>query len=646
MISRHMNLTRQMTVILAAFIVIAAVCAIVPAYLLIRGELVTQFNQRLHDAVQHSQTILDFEQELLENTITLASQRPTLTQLMRERNVDELAAYLRIFQDNTSLDFLYVEDASGGFLAGTNRSTDRLALSFTTSVGDIGFVTGEILLDETFAVRLKEQTGFEYEFHPTGVDRATLPDYISGTTYYWDELSLQNRTDNPSAALAVMLPVTGLLASEGEIVTFLLLTTLTIAFFAALSGGLYIGRRIRPLWKLTAAAREMGQGDLTKPITTPSTIPEIRTLANVLEQSRTRLQQTLKELSLAKDWSEALIQSISEGIVTLDKDGIIQFFSEGAGYITHLSPDDALGQNINKLLSTSDGAPFTDFLPPEGGQRSVTVGMLHGETITLMITRARQSEGNVITIVIHDITVETQRRSLQTYFLANISHEFRTPLAGMKVSIELLLENARYLSGAELNELLNSLHLSVSSLQNLIDNLLESSKIEANHFSLRRQSIQVTHTVSEALRLIQPFLKRRHQHIALDQPFVLPIISADATRLTQVLVNLLANASKYSPMNSTISITIDNRSSGLYVAIADQGQGIPEEQRESIFRQFVRLNREAKSDYSAGLGLAVVKAIIEAHSGQIGVDNRDGGGAIFWFTLPMEGDILYESSGG
>ncbi|MCI0712173.1 MAG: ATP-binding protein, partial [Chloroflexi bacterium] len=216
---------------------------------------------------------------------------------------------------------------------------------------------------------------------------------------------------------------------------------------------------------------------------------------------------------------------------------------------------------------------------------------------------------------------------------------------GMKVSIELLLENARYLSGAELNELLNSLHLSVSSLQNLIDNLLESSKIEANHFSLRRQPIQIAHTVSEALRLIQPFLNRRHQHITLDQPFVLPTISADATRLTQVLVNLLANASKYSPMNSIIDITLDIRSNGLYVAIADRGQGIPEEQRESVFRQFVRLNREAKSDYSAGLGLAVVKAIVEAHSGQIGVDNRDGGGAIFWFMLPTEGDVLYESAG-
>ena len=259
-----------------------------------------------------------------------------------------------------------------------------------------------------------------------------------------------------------------------------------------------------------------------------------------------------------------------------------------------------------------------------------------GEQITIAITRARQSEAGQTTIVLHDITEETQRRSLQAYFLAHVSHEFRTPLAGMKVSIELLLENARQLSTAELSELLNSLYLSISSLQNLIDNLLESSKIEASHFSLRRQSVLLNHVLSDALRLVQPFLNRRHQTLTLDQPLTLPLLNADTTRLTQVLVNLLANASKYSPMHSPIDLLIETREDVLYLAVADRGQGIPPDQRENAFRQFVRLGGETSSEYSSGLGLAVVKAIIEGHGGQVGVDSRDGGGSIFWFTLPVK----------
>lgn len=436
--------------------------------------------------------------------------------------------------------------------------------------------------------------------------------------------------------LAVMLPVTGLLAAEGEMIGLLVISTLIVALLASLGGGLYVQSRIRPLWKLTAAAREMGRGNLSTPIVNTAKTSEIHTLAEVLERTRIRLQGSLNELSEAKAWSEALIQSVIEGIITLDMHGVIVFFSEGAARITQIAPEQAVGQNIATVLQLAEGQPFTDFVPPAGGRRSVSIQMAQGELLTIAITRARQSEAGQTTIVLHDVTEETQRRSLQTYFLAHVSHEFRTPLAGMKVSIELLLENTRHLSIAEMKALLNSLYLSISSLQNLIDNLLESSKIEASHFSLRRQPVQINQVLSDALRLVQPFLNRRHQTLTLDQPLTLPSLNADITRLTQVLVNLLSNASKYSPMHSPIDLLIETRDDVLYLAVSDRGQGIPPEQRESIFRQFVRLSRETTSEYSTGLGLAVVKAIIEAHGGQVGVDARTDGGSIFWFTLPIK----------
>lgn len=639
-----MNLTKQVTIILAGFITIASVTVIVPAYLLIRRELTEQLNQRLAEATQHSQSILAFEQLQLESIVTLAAERPTLERLMREQDTDELRTYLQNFQGNTPLDQFYVTDLSGRFLAGSIREESAMALSFTVPVRDTGFITGEILLDTAFAERLQNQTGFRYEFHSTEGDANSLQDNLNGTIYYREVLPLQNLPNYPSATLVVMLPVTGLLASEKEIVGLLFSTTLIVALLTSMSGRLYIQSRIRPLWKLTAAALQMGHGDLSTPIAISSTTSEIRTLANVLELSRTRLRQTLKELSQAKEWSEALIQSVVEGIITLDRDGTVLFFSEGAAHITGIRRENALNANINSLFQTEGEEWLTDFIPPEGGRRTVVVRTPDNHHLTLAITRARQADQGQMTVVLHDITEETQRRNLQAYFLANVSHEFRTPLAGMKVSIELLLENARYLSVAELHELLNSLYLSISSLQNLIDNLLESSKIEANHFSLRRHPTLLNQVLSDALRLVQPFLNRRHQFLTLDQPLTLPTINVDATRLAQVFVNLLSNASKYSPMNSPIDISVDMKENTLYVTVADRGQGIPAEQRESIFRQFVRLNREAKSDHSTGLGLAVVKAIIETHGGQVGVNDRVGGGSIFWFTLPIQEAVVYEST--
>lgn len=643
-----MNLTRQITLILAIFIVIAAISAIVPAYALIRGELTSQLDQRLHEALDYSQAILKFEQSQLESTVTLAAERPTLNRLMQEQALDELQPYLEEFRANTPLDQLYVTDPTGNWLAGTplaDTDSENMLLSFTAPVVDLGTVTGSIRLDDHFGDRLQQQTGFRYQFHPSAVLTRGLQTGSDGHLYYSDTFPLEAAGSPTPATVEVMLPVTGLLAAEGEIIGVLMVTTLGVALVVSLGGGLYVGSRIRPLWKLTAAAREMGRGNLSTPIVSPARTPEIHTLAEILERSRARLQHTLKELSEAKEWSEALIQSVTEGIVTLDARGEVVFFSEGAGRIFRMKPADAIGQPVDSLLPMAEEGRFSDFVPPEGGRRSALMRTATGEQITITITRARQSEAGQTTVVLHDITEETQRRSLQTYFLAHVSHEFRTPLAGMKVSIELLLENARYLSMAELDELLNSLYLSISSLQNLIDNLLESSKIEASHFSLRRQSVQLNQVLSDALRLVQPFLNRRHQTLTLDQPFVLPELEADSTRLAQVLVNLLSNASKYSPMHSPINLRIEDRGEVLYMAVEDRGQGVPPDQRESIFRQFVRLEGNTPSEYSSGLGLAVVKAIIEAHGGQVGVDARDEQGSIFWFTLPINKVLSHESIG-
>lgn len=639
-----MNLTRQVTVILAVFITLAAVTTMVPAYLIIRADLTAQLDQRMQEALHHSQTILAFEQSQIENVVTLAAERPTLAQLLRAQSHDELQAYLEVFRSNTHLDQLYVTDLNGTWLGGTTPS-EALVLTFTATVGDSALVTGGLVLDADFAARLQTQTGFQYAFHEAPARGAQFLD-LAGNTYYTDSLSLQPWTDDASKVLEVMLPVSGLLTREREIISLLILSTGVVIVLASLGGGLYVRGRIRPLWKLTRAAREMGRGNLSTPIVNPAKSPEIHTLAEVLERTRVQLQHTLTELSEAKAWSDALIQSVIEGIVTLDASGNVTFFSEGAARITSLIPQQAVGQNINSLLHLIEGESFTDFIPAEGGRRSIAVQTPQGQPLTLAITRARQSEAGQTTLVLHDITEETQRHNLQAYFLAHVSHEFRTPLAGMKVSIELLLENARFLSAAELDELLNSLYLSVSSLQSLIDNLLESSKIEASHFSLRRQQVQFNQVLSDALRLVQPFLTRRHQSLTLDLPLTLPTITADAARLAQVLINLFSNASKYSPMHSPIAFHAEMRGESLYCAVIDRGQGIPPEHRESIFRQFVRFDNQTSSEYSSGLGLAVVKAIIEAHGGQVGVDAGPEGGSIFWFTLPVEEAVKHESIGG
>jgi signal transduction histidine kinase len=226
---------------------------------------------------------------------------------------------------------------------------------------------------------------------------------------------------------------------------------------------------------------------------------------------------------------------------------------------------------------------------------------------------------------------------LHAYFLANISHEFRTPLAGVSASVELLLEELDYLSKEEIRELLNSLHMSVTGLQTLIDNLLESSSIEAGHFRIRRQLTDFRLVVEECVHTMAPLLSRRRQRVLVEEPAPCPQLLLDPVRMAQVLVNLLSNASKYSPVGTDVELRVAVEANGLRVTVADCGPGLSDAERETLFQRCVRRGGEGNAQYGVGLGLLVVKAIVEGHGGEVGVLPRAGGGSIFWFTLPERG---------
>ncbi|MCC6804411.1 MAG: PAS domain S-box protein, partial [Anaerolineae bacterium] len=242
--------------------------------------------------------------------------------------------------------------------------------------------------------------------------------------------------------------------------------------------------RQRDLVRLTASMKRLGD-DLQTPVTVETANPSVVALAQVLEETRCRLSQQVQALAEARQWSEMLIQSVTEGIITCDASWRVVAFSEGAARITGWDREAALGKPLDAVLPlTAEAGHLGDLLPPDGARRSVTVRDRGGAAIPLAVARAVSTNEGLVTIVIRDISEETSRRRTQSVFLANMSHEFRTPLAGMEASVEVLQKNLDTFSTAETRQLVSSIHLSLSMLHQLIDNLLESSKLEAHHFAL------------------------------------------------------------------------------------------------------------------------------------------------------------------
>jgi K+-sensing histidine kinase KdpD len=188
----------------------------------------------------------------------------------------------------------------------------------------------------------------------------------------------------------------------------------------------------------------------------------------------------------------------------------------------------------------------------------------------------------------------------------------------------------------ELQELYTSLHLSILGLHTLVDNLLESANIEARRFRVSPRNYDLGNIIAEAAQTMQPLLAKYEQHLTIEMPVDIPIVRADPRRMVQVLINLLSNASRYGPPGEEIILRATVEMQYAHVAVIDRGPGIPKEYRSNVFRRFVFPNTDDSiSQAGAGLGLSVVKAIVTAQGGKVGVDDRVGGGSIFWFTVPI-----------
>jgi signal transduction histidine kinase len=162
----------------------------------------------------------------------------------------------------------------------------------------------------------------------------------------------------------------------------------------------------------------------------------------------------------------------------------------------------------------------------------------------------------------------------------------------------------------------------------------------AGHFHIRRRRADLGQIVRGAIQVMQPLLDRRHQELQVQHDAQLPpSLYADATRLQQVLVNLLSNASKYSPMEAQLGLALQRQGDDLLVQVHDQGPGLPADQRDQVFQRFVRLSNQDGTQPGVGLGLSVVRTVVEEHGGRVGVESSPGSGAVFWFTIPLEAPV-------
>ena len=541
-------------------------------------------------------------------------------------------------------------------------ATERVPLlGARAALGDQGLTVYVVRrLDDKLARALSAQVGAEvrlidYRSYTNGPVGAFTPLYsaaladghsavqrVSSQEVYAAAVPVFASSGEAIALIEALLPTSAIDTSAAHLLHKLLLVALILAALAV-SAGVLLGERVAgPVRALTAAATRIGAGDFSASIP-PGGAAEVGALARTMEGMRRNLIDLTSTLRRREAEAQAVLGGIVEGVYAVDKNRLIRYLNPQAARLLDITPEQAVGRFCGDVLRPrpQDGRRPCEVRCPilqarsEGSATCIEhLAARAGEPRTTVITSAAQVDGLQVQVMRDETELEAVRRARDSV-LANISHEFRTPLAAQLASIELLVAGLDDMPRAQQRELVTSLERGTLRLTQLIDNLLESVRIESGQLAIRHQSVLLADVVEDADALVGALLAQRRQTLEVSLPEELPAVNGDKTRLTQVFVNLLANANKFAPEDSVVHIGAEALGSELRAWVEDEGAGPAGGDPTELFAPFRRGGGEPEPA-GLGLGLWLVKSIIERHGGRVSFERTATGHTRFSFTLPLE----------
>ncbi len=616
------------------------------------------------------------------------AERPTLQRLWREQRVRSLETYLkRICATGEITGCALTAPGSPPILAGralpwddildaSAEQGERLLVAPTASgdplVGAAATVPAGsseapaarlILiraLDAATAARLSKRAGMAVRLlnyntfadeeadnftplHTVALGNGRLTaDRLDEPDMYASSFPLFASTGEPIGLIEARLPVAAVESSVDALIRQLALVAVLLGILAGLAG-IALGRWVaNPVRELTLASSRLGQGDFSTSIPARGAA-EVGALARTMEDMRRSLMELTGALRSREAEAQAVLDGIVEGVYAVDRDRRIRYLNPRAAELLGVSATAAVGSFCGDVLKPRGEGGIrpceTDcpILKARTGGSSSVIERLDpgsGQSRTTVITSSSMVEGLKLQVIRDETELEGIRRARDS-ILANISHEFRTPLAAQLASIELLRDGLDNLEPRERRDLVLSLERGTVRLTRLIDNLLESVRIESGQLGLRRQSVALVDVVGQARGLIESLLVQRRQALQVDIPEPLPAIDGDGPRLTQVFVNLLSNASKFAPEGSVIRVGARVQADKVEAWVEDDGAGVPDLADGSIFERFYRGKDEEPEPTGLGLGLWIVKSIVERHGGQVSAGRTTEGRTRFSVVLPV-----------
>lgn len=404
----------------------------------------------------------------------------------------------------------------------------------------------------------------------------------------------------------------------------------------AVIGSSFTSSMVVPIQEMTAVAQEMAEGKLDTTLNVTSD-DEIGALSRGLNYMAQRLRDTIRQITEERNKVKAILTSMTDGVIAIDHNGSILLINPAVERMFNIESAQSVGKGVIEVVRDYDLEQLLHRALASEEPIAGELQMLVPEPKSFRISTAPlTNESGVVGVVavLRDITAFREVERMKTDFVANVSHELKTPLTSVKGFVETLLdgalenkETARYFL-----EIIND---ETDRLNRLINDLLSLSKIEAKELEVKKTALHLDKLIQNIVSILSPQANDKNQALGFEISGTLPVVEADEDMIGQLMINLVDNAIKYTPEGGTVMIHAEACREGVKVSVTDSGIGIPRESIPRLFERFYRVDKARSREMGGtGLGLAIVKHVLEVHNGRIEVDSRVGRGSTFTFYLP------------
>ncbi|RFU67742.1 two-component system histidine kinase PnpS [Bacillus sp. V59.32b] len=477
------------------------------------------------------------------------------------------------------------------------------------------------ILNQIIAHKDSDREGYEVLEGPPG-----SPDLH----YYWKSVE----SDNEVEGYVVLGNEIDVIKQVNRQMWWILAASLGASLIVIIMIGSRIATRYtRPIEAATTTAIELAKGNYRA-----RTYEERSHEAAMLSTSLNILARNLQEMEIAREMQqdrlETLIENIGSSVLLIDNKGYVTLINREYKELFNVEASDFLYRVYYEVIEHKEIIRIIEeiFMTEKSMKRQLLIPLeidrKHFEVYGAPII-GNQNEWKGILIVFHDITELKKLEQMRKDFVANVSHELKTPITSIKGFSETLLDGAMKDEEA-LQNFLSIILKESDRLQALIQELLDLSKIEQQEFVLNLELLNLCQLLQETHAIHQGKAVKKNISLTLHAPEHPVMIKGDASRVKQIFINLITNALNYTGNGGKVDITITEEKHAVKVAVQDSGIGIEKQELPRIFERFYRVDKaRSRNSGGTGLGLAIVKHIVEAHKGKITVTSKPGKGTIF-----------------